>query len=192
MDFAADRGTEREALHWLESLDWWVGRCSFCTARGVTGLQVAHSLRTCPAGGKSTFKQEMGEAVFQEGFRPHGGCEWCALPREHCARWSRAGDGEWTMDQDVRCQYGSLVYEIVIGLFYSGDSHRVQMVEDFLDDPPAEDDGKLPDGEAMVCWLARRVTLETTEGSQWLRTLHAQTAQARRDVANAHQAGRAY
>lgn len=111
-------GNEGEIAEWQVVIDWWVSKCGFCAGRGVQGPQVEHGMRQCEFGGKAMLRKGLGEAIYEEGMHALGGCAECALPREFCQRWSKDAAGEWERVQGIRCQYGRLAYDTVIGLFY--------------------------------------------------------------------------
>ncbi|OAQ58466.1 telomere-associated RecQ helicase [Purpureocillium lilacinum] len=170
-DTATRWGTKEEATDWAKAVDWWKDKCAHCVGRGWKGQQVSHSLRSCESGGKQHLRKELGEAIFQEGFRALGGCPDYAMPRDFCNAWMRRAGGGWENCHGTKCQYGRLIYDTIIGLFYSKTiKFRNQLIESMMDDG-IED----LDDEGVAAWLGTAVTVEDIEGSEILRQLKAWT-----------------
>lgn len=168
-------GTKEETTDWAKAVEWWKGKCAHCVGRGWTGHQVSHNLRNCESGGKQHLRKELGEAIFQEGFRALGGCSDCAMPREFCNAWMRLPGGRWQKRHDTKCQYGRLVYDTIIGLFYSKNfKFRNQLIESMMDEGI---EGL--DDEGVAAWLGTAISIEGTEGSEILRQLKAWTDMVR-------------
>ena len=87
------RNDTGELQSWEASLDWWIGKCSFCAGRGLPGNLSQHGLRQCPRGGKRTMRMLLPESIYEEGMLPSNGCRNCHLPHNLCDRWYRVDDG---------------------------------------------------------------------------------------------------
>jgi hypothetical protein len=109
-------GDENEIQHWKRCLEWWNGKCAFCAGRGLRGSHIQHALEACHRGGSRQLQRELGECIYMEGLRPQAGCVHCGIPRVFCARWERAGQA-WKLS-GKQCQYGNLIFNTIIGLFY--------------------------------------------------------------------------
>jgi hypothetical protein len=111
---------KEEIQSWQESLEWWADKCGFCAGKGLVGAHINHTLRNCPRGGAAKRKTELGECIYLEGIKAQSGCQECGVPREFCQRWQRK-HGEWVVVPSKQCQYKTLVYDTVVGLFHCGD-----------------------------------------------------------------------
>jgi len=159
---------EQELQDWTESLDWWVGKCSFCAGRGLDSPHINHTLRACKRGGAAQRQVRLGEAIHLEGYRAQGGCRDCGTPREFCRRWEKRENGMWKLDRSKRCQYGQLVYDTVIGLFQCSDSrYRVDVYTTIEEEGDEEHAGL--DDEDVAAWLCRGMTVAGVECSEIIR-----------------------
>ncbi|KJZ70391.1 hypothetical protein HIM_02201 [Hirsutella minnesotensis 3608] len=168
-------GTREEAADWAKAVEWWTGKCAHCVGRGWRGQQVAHNMRDCESGGRQQLRKELGEAIFQEGSRALGGCSDCAMPRDFCNAWMKGAGGTWQKRHGAKCQNGKLVYDTIIGLYYSKTlKFRNQLIESMMDD-----DVKDLDDEGVAAWLGTAVSAEDIEGSEILKQLKAWTDMVR-------------
>jgi Orsellinic acid/F9775 biosynthesis cluster protein D len=160
---------KEEVQSWQESLEWWVGKCGFCAGKGLFGVHIHHTLHNCSKGGAASKKTELGECIYLEGLKAQGGCQACGVPREFCQRWRRKHDGKWDVLPTAQCQYQSLVYDTVVGLFHCGDDKYRMEVSDTILEQGDEEYMELGE-EDVASWLSTRLTVEGLECSYFMRT----------------------
>jgi hypothetical protein len=159
---------QNQINHWKRCLQWWVGKCSFCAGKGLYGAQIKHLLENCHRGGARQLQRELGENIYSEGFKPRYGCPQCGGPREFCERW-RLGDGAWKLS-GRKCQYGNLIYDTVIGLFYCDErAYRVDAYSAMEEDSDPGGQGRTD--EDVAIWLCNRLKVVDVECSLFVRTL---------------------
>lgn len=183
----------KEVDRWQASLDWWVGKCSFCAGRGLIGQHILHTLRECERGGAAKVKSELGIAMYYDGILPSSGCRNCHIPFDFCNSWAREEGGEWAMVRPdrLRCQYGPyLLADTIIGLFHCGKS---EIQQSFLGEAEkyceAHDFQMDFDGETVACSLSQCITVAGTEGSEMIRTLAVLTKPMRAMIGQGNQGG---
>jgi hypothetical protein len=159
---------QNEINHWKRYLQWWVGKCSFCAGKGLHGTLIKHSLKICHRGGARQLHRELSESIYSEGFKPRYGCPECGGPREFCDRW-RWGDGAWKLS-GRKCQYGNLIYDTVIGLFYCDEKvYRIDAYSAMEEDSDPGDRDRTD--EDVAIWLCNRLKVVDVECSLLVRTL---------------------
>jgi len=126
---------------------------------------VEHALKACHRGGARQRLRGLGEQIHLEGFNARGGCPECGVPREFCDGWQKH-DRHWSRS-DRLCQYETVMYDTVIGLFHCGDDrYHIDLLEDMMDaDIPS------PNYEEVASWLGRKLVVDGVRGSQFVRTL---------------------
>jgi hypothetical protein len=168
------QGRELQLQRWKESLEWWIGKCSFCVGRGLHGGQINHTLGECKRGGAIYRRTGLGEIIYLEGFWVESGCRKCAAPHELCQRWKKCQDRTWERDESKDCQYRQLVYDTVIGIFHCADpKFRLELVCDIQDDVDGYHD--LGDLEEVAVWLGTGVILEGVECARIMQQFYAWT-----------------
>jgi len=163
-----DWDDQNEVKHWKRCLQWWVGKCSFCAGKGQRGALIEHTLKTCHRGGARQLQRELGVSIYLEGFRPRSGCPECGSPREFCERW-QSYNGTWRMS-GRKCQYGTLIYDTVIGLFYCDErAYRIDAYSTMEEDSDPDNQGRT--GEDVAIWLCTRLEVADVETSLFIRTV---------------------
>jgi hypothetical protein len=158
---------KEEIRSWQESLEWWVNKCGFCAGKGLSGALINHTLRDCSRGGMAKKNTELGECIYLDGIKAQGGCDSCGIPRQFCHKWLEGRNGKWVFSPSGECQYQSLVYDTIVGLFYCGDD-RYRM--DVLDTILEEGDEYMGLGEEDIAtWLSTRLVVEGVECSYFMR-----------------------
>jgi len=159
---------ENEVKHWKRCLQWWVGKCGFCAGKGLNGALIEHSPKSCHRGGVRQMQKELGECIYLEGFRPRYGCADCGCPREFCEQWQWC-DGTW-IRSGRKCQYGSVVYDTLIGLYYCDETtYRLDAHCAMEEDSDPASAGQ--SDEDVAIWLCTRLKIANVEGSLLIRTL---------------------
>jgi hypothetical protein len=89
------------------------------------------------------------------------------------ARQWRWGDGAWKLS-GRKCQYGNLIYDTVIGLFYCDEKvYRIDAYSAMEEDSDPGDRGRTD--EDVAIWLCNRLKVVDVECSLLVRTLAAWT-----------------
>ena len=138
-----------EILNWRTCLAWWTDKCGFCAGKGLGDDHIKHTLNACHRGGARQRLRGLGEQIYLEGLNAEEGCPDCGVPREFCDGW-RQYDKHWS-PTDRPCQYGTVLYDTVIGLFHCGDDrYQLDALEDMV-----EHDILDPDLEETASWFGR-------------------------------------
>ena len=111
------------------ALNWWQGKCPYCVGRKYRAFDCLHPIRSCKKGGARQDRSTLGELIYKEGMRVERGCPDCALPTFICRTKKSTVESEKEEKKkrgseqeraDVKCHYDGIVYDVVIGLYQSG------------------------------------------------------------------------
>lgn len=158
---------ENEIQSWKKCLFWWVGKCSFCASKGLYSSYIQHSLASCHRGGAQQRRKELGKCIYLEGILSQAGCRHCSIPYEFCKKWQRH-NGKWELSAKP-CQYGKLVYDTVIGLFYCDDERYRMDVYTTIKEEGDTGYWGLSD-EHVAIWLGTELKMVDMECSRFIRT----------------------
>jgi hypothetical protein len=145
-----------EVQGWRNSLQWWTGKCGYCAGRGLNGPKINHRLRECNRGGRKQRSIRLGEAIFAEGYKVKGGCTSCGVPQEFCERWVRSESGLWKEKSFGKCQYGSLMYDTIIGFYQFTDSRYALDVLTTIEEEGQPEYSDMGD-EDVTRWLCKKL-----------------------------------
>ncbi|KJZ68000.1 hypothetical protein HIM_12612 [Hirsutella minnesotensis 3608] len=165
-------GDELEVEDWARSLDWLVGKCTFCAGRGYGVAHIGHTLRRCRRGGAGQVRRGIGEMLYEEGFLPPNGCPYCQLPRDLCSRWEKSEGGSWGQMAGGRCKYDeSLLCDSFVGFYGSGvERYWMDVCESVEENLVGKGEEMMGcDDEAVAAWLVQPLAVAGVEGSEMLR-----------------------
>lgn len=173
------RRTERldttlEVQDWKITLDWLVGKCTFCAGLGFDEMHFRHTLRECERGGALQVDQNLGRLFYDVASLPWSGCELCCMPQEFCLRWGSNGDrGRVTMLRD-HCKYGRhLLRDGIIGFLTCGATRYRADVWGGLAEYCGREGRILPryDDATAVWWLTQQLVVAEVEATEMIRQL---------------------
>ncbi|KJZ68433.1 hypothetical protein HIM_12177 [Hirsutella minnesotensis 3608] len=164
----------REVEDWEKALEWLQGKCTFCAGRGYSEEDLGHTLRRCNRGGASQIGKGSSEMMYDEGFVPSNGCEYCRLPRDFCSRWAKREGGGWTRTSSSHCKHSEyLLCDGIVGFYTCGTPQYQSDIYDEVEEYCMSEEEGMPyyDEEAAASWLSQPLAVAGVEASQMVRQL---------------------
>lgn len=167
-DSAPRWDNRREVEDWQKALEWLEGKCTFCAGRGYSEGDLNHTLRRCKRGGASQVSKGIGETIYDEGFAPSNGCDYCRLPRDFCSRWTKSEGCGWKRTSSDRCKYSKyLLCDGIIGFYTCG----MQQYQFDMYDRVEEENVPHYDEEVAASCLSQPLDVAGVEASEMVRQL---------------------